>query len=262
MPSSTIEDFFAEEISNGVNICALGKTSVEYRDLDSKEESAIAKVFDARMKQIRNVSPKVYESLAPQRSAFVKWGMVAKVALGDDGPIRYPAEPGAIGVDWLNPALFMSNATEATSGQYTDYADSNTRIGRTWEISPTVGSPIYPIGEASNYYKASIVSGKHELIVIAQDGILETGTTPTCTQVRIMSEASSKYSPINVAPLWDQTIEEDRQIYQYPTLGMIPLYHNFGVKVGLVPGKTTTTNMPLLGMAFYQYELYSGLLYT
>lgn len=262
MGSGTINDFFAEELSDGVSICALGKTTVEYSDLDSQEEAAIRKVFNARMKHIRNVSPKLYEGLKPQENAFVKWGMVAKSVIPNDQPIRYPGEPGSLGVDWLNPALHMSNAVEATSGQYTDYADSGARIGRVWDITCTAGTTVHPIGEAGNYYKASIVTDKREFIVIAQDGILEVGTTPTCTQVRITTEANSKYSPINVSPVWDQTVEDDRQIFQYPTLGMIPLYHNFGTKVALQPGRTTAATMPLIGMAFYEYGLYSSLLYT
>lgn len=262
MGSGTVNDFFAEELADGVSICALGKTTVEYSDLDSQEEAAIRKVFNARMKHIRNVSPKLYEQLKPQENAFVKWGMVAKSVIPNEQPIRYPAEPGSLGVDWLNPALYMSNATEATSGQYTGYADSNTRIGRVWDIQNTVGAVTYPVGEAGNWYKASIVSDKREMIVLAQDGILEVGTTPTCIEVQITTEASTKYSPINVSPIWDQTIEEDRQIFQYPTLGMVPLYHNFGTKIGMVPGRTALSTMPLVGMAFYEYGLYSSLLYT
>lgn len=257
MGSGNIGDYFAQEINNSVDIYAGGRTTVEYDDMSSQEEAAIRKAFDSKMRLMKKISPSLVETLQPQREAFVKWGAIAKATIPNDQPIRYPAEPGSLGVDWLNPPFYMTNAAEATSGNYCGYYDSatGTTIGRTWDIALVGGTPNYLAGTAGNYYKGSIVDNKRTFVVIAQDGIVEMGTMPSLTQVLFQTEAASKYAPITVHPLAHESIEPQKQIYQYGTLGMLGMPHNQGTKIKVEPARTGTSTIALMGMVFYEYGL-------
>jgi hypothetical protein len=163
----------------------------------------------------------------------------------------------------------MSNATEATSGSYTMYSDSNTRIGRIWDIDFTAGNAAYLAGEAAQWYKGNIVDLRHTFVVVAQDGILEVGTTPVLNQVVFQTEAQTKYTSTSVSPIANQTLKQGSQIYQYNTVGQIAMPHTFGSKIGVMPGQTVTSVIPLLGMVFYEHSLFAlstnptyGMMYT
>ena len=260
MVSTTVEEYFSREYADkGIRVFAGSRDTIDIDRLEEDEKAAIRLAFRKGLEQIGMVSPKLYAMLKPQEDAMVMWGAVAKAAFPEDKVIRYPASSGTIGVDWLSPALYMYHGTLDT-GCHTQYDDSmEPRIGRTWDVTLTAGTARYLAGDGTNYYKASPTTNQHSFNVVCQNGIVEVGTLPSVTQIHAKTEAMNKYSPFAVSPLWSETIEEGKQVYAYPTLGMLPMYHNFGTMVGLMPGRTGVSDIRLMGLTFYEYDLWSSL---
>lgn len=255
--SGSVQDFFGPEIDNDVNIFAGGKTTQEWGNLEREEIAAIEKAFYSKYRHLVRACPSLGETMLPQLPAFIKWGAIAKATIPGDKTIGFPASAGGIGVDWLSPQTYMSNATEATSGSYTDYSDSNTRIGKSWDIDFTVSTAAYLAGETANWYKGNIVDLRHTFVVLAQDGILEVGTSPVLNQIVVQTEAQTKYTSTSVSPIVNQTLKEGSQIYQYNTVGQVAMPHTFGTKIGVLPSATVSSVVPLLGMVFYEHSLFA-----
>jgi len=87
-----------------------------------------------------------------------------------------------------------------------------------------------------------------------KDGAVEIGSTPRIQQFRLITEAETKWGIWTVYPLIEQTIEPGKTIYQYNTLGIIPVYHNFGIKWTAMPKYTGTSILKLLGLFFYEHD--------
>jgi hypothetical protein len=266
MPSVTVDDFFNEEYrKHGLRVFAGGKDVLDTKPLEPSEISAIRLAFRSGINQLARVSPKLAQSFSVQEDAIVKWGQIAKAVIPNDKPITYPARSGTLGVSWICPAVYgyYAGASAETVGQwdYSQYANkASNAIMDNWSIALTGGTARYLAGNGTNYYKAMGTENYRAMHVILQDGILQLGgAAPSISQIRFRTEAMNKYSPIGVQPLVAETIEEGKQIYQYPTLGMIPMYHNFGTEIGVMPGYTATVDMPLAAMTFYEYDLWSTL---
>jgi len=200
---------------------------------------------------IENVSPKLAASIRPQREAFVKWASIAKGTFPETKNFTYPGQIGGLAVDFLSPQLYKYKAApDAANPSYTDYTVN------TWNISLTADTVGYIAGSSSAYYKGSPTTNKHSFAVLAQDGIVEIATTPKITSMHFQSEALDKYSPIAMSPLMMESIEENKTIYQYNTPGMIPLSHQHGMRISVLPNGTGTATIPLIGMVFYEYEFF------
>ena len=210
------------------------------------------KCFRTDVQQIAAVAPPVAESLSIQEDAFVKFAGVAKAIFPDDKPLRYPSEPGTIGVAPIVPCAVNWKATASSSYPcYTSYNDG------TWEIDLTAGTIAYLLGDSSgNYFKGSVTDDAHSMVVIAKDGIVEFGTTPKINQIHYKTEVQDKYGPICTHPLMEIPAETGKQYYQYPTLGMIPLYHNFGSMLRVYPNYTGSSKIALLGLVFYEHDFW------
>ena len=273
-----------------VPIFAGGKTSIEVKDLDPSEVAAISDVFDTLYGQIYNISPEIAASILPQKSAIIKWGGVAKALFPDQRTITYPGEAGTIGVDILSPSLLMYNnvTSSTTAGQkdYCGYLDKagwsaqNSILstvtgyrGRNWdikmfkgEVKPILGSVTAATGTSgattsatvASLYQSSDATDTYSFSVLLQNGILEENSSPSIESFYIKTTSTSKYAPWNTHPLIDQQIETGRPLYQYKTLGQIPLWHNFGTFLGAMPGRTGISTIPLLGVTFYEYNMFDG----
>lgn len=248
MPSASISELFS-----GVpfDIVSGGRDVVEYEELKDSENKAIEKCVACTYRVLRKVNATIAEEFLAHLEVFKKFGMIVKRAFGVSKPITFPAQAGTIGVSPLIPQA-VKYATSG-DGSYTGYANNS------WNIELTANSVAYLLGSATNYYKASSVNEQHTLLVIMQDGILEVGTTPKIKQFRFESEQQAKWSPWAANPLVELPIDDHRSLYQYNTLGVIPVYHNLGVKLSVLPGASGTSTIPLLGVFFYEFDFWSNL---
>ncbi|MEM4546878.1 MAG: hypothetical protein QW328_08990 [Nitrososphaerota archaeon] len=248
MPSESIYELFKGE---PFDVVSGGRDVVEYEPLKESEERAIERCVMCTYRVMRKVSSSIAEEFLAHMSVFKKFGMIVKRAFGVSKPITFPAQAGTIGVSPIIPQAVKYATTG--EGSYTGYVDN------TWNIDLTANTPAYILGSATNYYRASPTSEQHVLLVIMQDGIIEIGTTPKLKQLRYESEQQTKWSPWAVHPLVELPIDSDRTIYQYNTIGVIPVYHDLGVKLVAMPYASGTATIPLLGVFFYEFNFWSTL---
>lgn len=251
MVQAKIREMYASETEQGIRMFSGGIDLYDVEQLSQEEADAVRYCFEKNVKMIENVSPKLAASIRPQREAFVKWASIAKGTFPETKNFTYPGQIGGLGVDFLNPQLYKYDTSPSTTNpSYTDYT------GNTWNISLTADTIAYIAGDATYHYKGSPITNNHSFAVIAQDGIVELGSTPKITQMKFESEALDKYTPIAMSPLMIESIEENKTIYQYNTPGMIPLSHQHGMRIEVLPNATGTATIPLIGMVFYEYEFF------
>ena len=263
MVQARISEMFAPESNAGIRIFSGGKDLIDIADMAAEERDAILYCFDQNVKKIENISPKLAASLRPQREAMVKFAQIAKGTFPETKTYSYPGQHGGLAVDFLDPYLYRYKiaADTARGGHaYTSYDDSSVGGYGTWNLPLTCGTKTYIAGDSTNGYRGcdggngTTGAAGHSYVVIFQDGIIELGTTPRIEQIHFKSDLMDKYVPISVQPLINQTIEDRKMIYQYSTPGMIPISHNTGVTIKVLPNATGTSTIPLLGMVFYEAE--------
>jgi hypothetical protein len=250
---------FAPEANAGIRVFSGGKDLIDIADMAAEERDAILYCFDQNVKKIENVSPKLAASLRPQRDAMVKFAQIAKGTFPETKTFSYPGQSGGLACDFLAPYLYTYSTTKAgaNAGQYgcNGYNDSTVVGYGSWDYSITAGTTINIAGIAGGAaYRGSAISGKHSYVVIFQDGVIELGTTPKIEQLFFKSELLDKYTPIAQPPLITQSLEEGRTLYQYSTPGMIPMTHQTGAYILGLSTYTGTSNLPLLGMVFYETD--------
>jgi hypothetical protein len=265
MVQARISEMFAPESNAGIRIFSGGKDLIDIADMAAEERDAILYCFDQNVKKIENVSPKLAAGLRPQREAMVKFAQIAKGTFPETKTYSYPGQSGGLAVDFLNPYLYKyvrAGSTVLGHRAYTSYADSGVVGYSTWDINlATVGTKYYIAGNGTTgYYRGSdggdgtTGAAGHSYVVIFQDGIIELGTTPKIEQIHFKSELLDKYTPISMPVLLNQSIEEGKNIYQYTTPGMIPISHQTGVQIAVLPNAAGVSTLPLLGMVFYETE--------
>jgi hypothetical protein len=256
-----------------VNIFMGGRTDSNYRELDPNESDAVRRAFHKGLDHMAIVAPALAARFAPQEEAFVRWAGVAKAIFPEERPISYPGVAGSIGVDIISPCNYMyqNGSALAAAGTYDfcGYYDKTlSGAGKSWDISlagtanSTTNTTAYLAGNATYGYRANGADQKHQLTVIAENGILEINSQPIIQQLKITTEAASQYSPTVMSPLTEFPVEKDTQIYQYQTPGMIPLWHNFSTTISVKPGRyvTATSTIPLFGMTFFEQGMYTDML--
>lgn len=251
-----LEELFAEERQRGIDIFFGGRESVEYIKPTQREIGEIEKCLNIAQSRLAKVSPTLAAEFANQKSLFIKFGGIAKALWPGTKPISFPSQTGHIGVNVLIPAFIKYYATaSSTYPCYTDYTANS------WNISLTAGTAAYLFGDGTNYYKASPTDEKHELIVIMQNGVVEIGSTPKIDQMRIITQAETKYGIWTVHPLIDVPIEQGKAIYQYNTIGAVPIFHDFGIMWKVMPTVSGTSTLKLIGIAYYEHDFASDTLY-
>lgn len=284
--SKEIKELFGPEISNGIDFFSNGRTVLQVGQLSPSEIDAILRCYRSGLTLIQKISKPLYDDLVKQQSphlegnwmnsgsaAALKFAMIAKGTLASQGgtkTISWPPVVGQIGVNWLDPFLLRySSAQNATYPAYTDYnKDSwslpfNGTVGAA--LAQILGTATYTKGTppatvstitAPSYYQANNATNQRELWFLFQNGVLEIGTTPDIQQWIIQSSLTQAYSTYNTHALITQPIDNYRNIYQYNTPGIIPVYNDMGIYFAGLPQTTTTTHtLPLLGMAFYEQNL-------
>ncbi len=253
--SESVKDLFQE--FQGMQFFTGGKEAIEYDELTPDEQNAVDLVVEQGADFLSQISVNLGQSFKNQMKAFERFAGVAKATFPVEKTITYPSQPGTLGVNLLIPEAIKYAATPNPSAginSYTSYANDS------WDIPLTAGSVSYILGAGgTNYYTASNQTNMHEFIIIAENGLVEVGTTPKAEAFQIYTQIQSKYGIYTAQPLTDVSIEKDLSVYQYPTLGMIPVYPNLGVQWGLMPRKSGVSSLRLLGIFVYEHEFMPAL---
>jgi len=250
-----VDELFAEELGRGIPVFMGDRREVTYTPLESFELDVIKKVFNYGLSQLRKVSPTIAADIEPQLSLAQKVAGIFKEMIPEKKSYAFPSEAGSLGVAWLFPQAIRYAATpSATYPCYTSYPANS------WDISLTAGTPAYLFGDGTNYYKASPTTAQHSMLLVFNNGVIEIGSTPKVEQFRLYAEGLTKYGIYTVAPIVEEHIEPNRLIYQYPTpLGALPIFYDKGIMWGFMPRASGPATIKLLGLVFYEHDLYSTL---
>jgi len=248
-----IDELLEREQSEIAPVYKGARTTVEYEELEDSDSQAIETCVADQHDVLKKTSPEIAENFAKHLPFFKKFGGVAR-AMMDKKHISYPSTEGNIGVAALFPQA-ITYVASPTSGDpaYTSYSTN------LWELSLTAGTAGYFLGDGSNFFKAQDDKNKRELIVIIKDGVIEIGTTPRLQQMRLYDDGFSKYGIWATQVLREVPIERGLTVYQYNTLGVLPVYYDHGVMFGYMPAYGGTSKVPLLGLVFYEHGLFPDL---
>jgi len=259
MPSIPVKELFREELEELLIPVFFGdRESVEYEELAVEEKRAINKVFNYGINQLRKVSPVVAKDIERQRGIALKVGSIFKAMLPGKKDYTFPSETGKLSASWLFPGAIRYVATaSADNPAYSSYKLNS------WDIDLTAGTAIYFFGDGTNFYKASPTTYKHSMLLVFYNGIVEIGSTPKLQAFRLYGEGVSKYGAYAISPIVEEEIEEGKLIYQYPTpLGATPIFFDKGIMWGAMPLETGTATIKLLGLVYYEHDLYPDLAST
>ena len=224
-----------------------GKGSAPFTDLDEAEIQAIEACLDMGIEHFEMTSPKLARIIAAQREDFITWGGFAKAAM-DDKVIGFPSKPGGIGVCWINP----QSRQFSSSDTYTQYNGWTINSNELAEI--TAGEKDYFFGDGTNWYKSYPTTPKRSMSIIAKDGLVEIGTTPSFQVHQIKTENDTQYGIIAEPPTYMLPIDDNLGVYVHKTLGQIPLWYDLGVEWSFLPLRTCTPVVMLAGVTFYEHE--------
>ena len=253
----TVEGLFKDELPpiGKIPMFFGDRREVVYTELEAYELNVVNKVFDYGLSQLRKISPKIASDIETQRSIAQKVAGIFKEMIPEKKSYAFPSETGSLGVAWLFPqAIRYVASPSSTYPAYTSYPANS------WDISLTAGTAAYLLGDGTNFYRASPTTSQHSMLLIFNNGVIEIGSTPKVEQFRLYSEGLSKYGIYTVAPIVEERIEENRLIYQYPTpLGALPVFYDKGVMWGFMPRASGTATVKLLGLVFYEHDLFPTL---
>jgi hypothetical protein len=257
-----------QEISarTGVPIAALGRDRFPFVSLDANERMAIQTVLMDGLAHLRRVAPELYDALTdthPVTNAkpnlvelAVTFAGIAKAMLPSQKPYTFPSTPGKLGVAWLFPQAIKP--TTATASGYNV---------NSWDIPITAGTKAYILGSDAAFYTAPTYSigGKtyYTAILIFHYGLVEVGSTPSAQQFRLISSAKTDYGIYAVEPLVEAPLDAQKSLYLYPTpMGALFIDYTTGVKWYFMPNRTGTSTMKLLGLVFYEHEVFQDTAYV
>lgn len=255
MTNVALDKLFGDDIlKKGVKVFAGGRDSMDFEMLTKDEEATIREVFQKQISFIETISPQLAVDLSQQEEAFVKLGGVAKAVFPGDKGIKYPGEVGSIAVDWLTPQnVFWKNTAAASDPCYNGYTDN------TWDVDLVAGTEKYLFGSSDAFYKSCYTDQKHSLVCLAQNGLVEVGTTPKVGYMNALTQSLAKYAPFALHPLIDLPVEKTRPIYQYNTPGIFAITPDFGHKISVMPHTSGTSRMQWFGLVFYEYDYLSAM---
>ena len=240
---------------NNIPVAYLDRKTWNYAPISEEERKWIGYVFDYGLNHLRKILPSVAADIAQQREAVFQWASVAKATFPVRKNYEFPSTTGSLGVAWLFPGGIKYAATPSESEPaYTSYSTNS------WDLSLTAGTPVYFFGDGTNFYKASPTTDKHSFILVFKDGIIELGTTPSLYAFQLKSEGKQDYGVYTVQPIKEIPVERATIAYQYPTpMGMLPISYDRGIMFGAMPDRTGTSTIKLLGLVFYEHDLYPNL---
>ncbi|RSN77217.1 MAG: hypothetical protein DSO07_02990 [Thermoproteota archaeon] len=247
MPTTvSFKEFVRDVREAGVDFYAPGIDNITYEVLSAEEIKAVELAIKMLANHARAIAPQIAVEIERQAPAVYKMAAVAKAKFPGMKNISFPATgTGSIGISPLFPQAIKYTGTPSPSlPAYTSYTSN------TWDITFTANTAAYLFGDGTNWYKANPTDGQRALLVILQNGVLEIGSTPKITQMRIKTDKSQKYGMFGVSPLSTIPLESGKKIHIYPTPGVVPIFHDVGIMWSVLPARSGTSTMPLLGFVF------------
>lgn len=244
-----LEDIFTDELVGGTPFFTGGRTDTEFEELSKAEEASISKVVRNHATLMQYTSPILAQTLLNHEKAIIKMGGVAKALFPTEKVIKYPGVQNSITVDIITPQmLFWDTSADTTNPCYNGYTANS------WDIDLTAGTPAYLFGDGTNYYQTRKDNGKYMAALLLHNGLFEIGTAPKISHMHVKSKQQDLYAPIALNPVVDLSVDPDRPVYIYNTPGIIPLTHDIGTEIGVMPQASGVSNLRWLGVGFHEFD--------
>ncbi|MFA6695032.1 MAG: hypothetical protein WCR85_00245 [Sphaerochaeta sp.] len=244
-----IGEIFNDELTGGIPFFSGGRTDVEFEVLSEPEETAISKMVRRHANMLQYTSPILARSLLQQENAIVKMAAVVKALFPTEKVVKHPGTQNSIVADIITPqALFWKNTADTSNPCYTGYEDNS------WDINLTAGVPAYLFGDGTNYYEARKDNNNYMAAMLLHNGLFEVGTAPKISHMHVKTKQMDLYAPTALSPMVDLAVDPDRPVYIYNTPGIIPLTHDVGTEVSVMPQMSGVSNLRWLGVVFYEYN--------
>jgi len=256
-----LEAYFKEDLLKDIGIFLGGKPDTTYAPLTDDDKFAFDTAWKQLIRNLQKVAPQLVPDIARQYDTFLKWAQIAKAVVPSTSsilPLSYPARNGAIGVYPIFPqAINYPAGATGYNSPVTGYANDSWEVALTAPTAAGTGVGTYILGSSTAFYRTSNQPGRKQITVIAQDGIVEVGTTPEIIQFQVQGEAEpNKYSFFATSPLQDISSDPRRPVYVYETPFQLPIWYDFGVKLLAVSKASYTASLRLIGMTFFEYGLF------
>lgn len=211
------------------------------------EVVVINRAIEALKTQVRNFAPSLADLIEVQKPLVYATAMAFKNSIQIQNK-SYALNPtaGSLGVSPLFPAAIKPSSTTKS-----DY------ILNTWDIALTAGTTAYLLGGATDFYKGSTTADATTWYYIFANGLVETGSTPSIEQIKIISQEKQAISPYTTGPFVDVPVNKDYPAYIYPLPAFYIDNQSQGIKLAVLPRRTGTVTLKLIGLVFYEYNFFS-----
>jgi len=248
--SVALEDLFPRQ-----RVLGGGITTAEIADFSNEEEEKFNEFINDAVAYLRAISPVIASDFERQREFFHGLARIFKAKVNRPYGGVLPSA-NQFGSQLLIPYFIKWTSSPSSSNPcYSDYTVNS------WDLSLTAGTDAYLLGSSANFYKASPTVGSRVIFGIMENGIVEVGTSPKLNQFKVDTERAS-YPPFAVHPLVDQSVERNLTIYRYNLSFSLPVFYDFGVKLKAMPIASGTSNVRLIGVAFYEPSFFSDTSYA
>lgn len=214
------------------------------------EENVINRALETLKAQVKNFSPSLADLIEVQKPLVYAVAMAFKASLIPANK-TYAMNPtsNALGVLPLFPAAIKPNTS--TPSAY---------LLNSWDVPLTANTPAYLLGAASGsneFYKGSDALNATTWLYIFANGLVEIGSTPSIEQIKIVSQEKQAISPYTVGPFIDVPVNKDYPAYIYPLPAFYIDNKSKGIKLAVLPRRTGTATLKLIGLVFYEYDFFS-----
>jgi len=238
-----------------LGIMTLGMDVVlPYQRFTKDEKTAFDVVYNYTVKAYEKKLPEVAEFFRARKDVARVIAEVFKAKLPTTKTFRgfFPGS-NELGMQQTAPKdiRYVASPTP-TDPAYSHYALNS------WDITFTAGTTRYLLGDGTNWYKPSPKENARATHVLM--GLLEVGTTPVIDQILYRGiRAPEEGYPIVIEQLLDLSIEKEMAAYLYVFPHALLSIYDYEIMIGVMPRKSVTSNIRLLGFTFYEHEYFRRL---
>ncbi len=258
-------DFFKEFLCakvDPISIYAMREEYLSVAPMSTLEEQYVQREILWNIGVLSRTSKSIERLIDIEFGAFLRWATHAKAILPQDkeGEFRPSIRPGSLNISWILPKMFR-HARDAKTAYLFEGA----------KIYAVQGERMYLLGSEEEYYHSCDIPGCRSMFVLSMDGFAEMGKVSKISEIRIEIEGRDAGSPLIQNTIGELPVIEwptakidvetamgvppelsDLHLYQYKTGGMLAITQTQGVKISVVPTRSSILNPIPLGFAYYE----------
>ena len=240
----------------GYEILRIGKIEqFKAEELGDPEIKRLEEFFAYAEEYLRARSEYLYNLFKAREKLIRIYTEIVKALL--NGPTFGGLEPdqGEFGIQLIFPQLLKYATT-------TPVAWAN----NSWNVTVAdteVGTTKYIFGNATTYYRGNNTEGSRTLYLIFKNGIFTVGDKPFFSQYKMEFEGKP-YNVFKTTPFGDLPHRETKDELIYPIDFPFDIFipYNYGYKLAVLPERSGTFDLRVLGVVWYEYDAFKDLVWV